>query len=113
MLTSAIIKTTTLLTKLGINNSFFSVDIKGGKVLDVGLLLDCKIDRLLFHTGFDIYEAYVKLATGQRVFWPLDKMPKFKPGYRLHFNYPAGTGELPDITGISIWDNEGGKIAEE
>ena len=111
--TGAIRLTTTLLMKLGINNTFFSVDIKGGKVLDVGLLLDCKIDRLLFHTGFDIYEAYVKLATGQRVFWPLDKMPEFKPGYKLHFNYPAGTGELSDITGISIWDNEGGKIADE
>ena len=47
---------------LGISNSFFSVDIlltdDGPLVLECGVLLDCKIDRLLKAAGVNIYEMY-------------------------------------------------------
>ena len=53
---------------LGINNSFFSIDIIIEKdlymVIECGILLDCKIDRLFWHAGIDIYKEYIKLITG-------------------------------------------------
>jgi biotin carboxylase len=52
---------------LGISNSFFSVDILMSKskaiVLECGVLLDCKIDRLLYFAGIDVYSLFVRMAT--------------------------------------------------
>jgi len=60
---------------LGISNSFFSVDIVSNKsevvVLECGVLLDCKIDRLLYFAGIDIYSLFIRMAT---------RLPSFSPG---------------------------------
>jgi predicted ATP-grasp superfamily ATP-dependent carboligase len=59
---------------LGIRNSFFAVDVIvgpfGPMVLEVGLLLDAKIDRLLAFSGADVYGSACRNATGQPTFPP-------------------------------------------
>jgi len=53
---------------LGLRNSLFSADVvvEDGVVvvIECGVLLDCKIDRLLWFAGIDIYEMYIRLITG-------------------------------------------------
>jgi biotin carboxylase len=65
-----IIKETALqaVNAMGITNSFFSVDIvdtkKGFMVLECGVLLDCKIDRLLKYVDIDVYKMMINLIIG-------------------------------------------------
>ncbi len=53
---------------LGIRDSFFAADVivneGAATLLEIGLLLDAKIDRLLAFTGADIYTCTCALATG-------------------------------------------------
>lgn len=53
---------------LGIDNSFFSVDLiltaRGAVVIECGVLLDAKIDRLLSFQGTNVYEMICKVASG-------------------------------------------------
>lgn len=53
---------------LDIDDSPFSADVivgaEVGYIVEVGLLLDCKIDRLLNFLGFDVYQSLCKLALG-------------------------------------------------
>jgi biotin carboxylase len=53
---------------MGITNSFFSVDVidtsKGLMVLECGVLLDCKIDKLLRYVGVDVYKKMIKVIVG-------------------------------------------------
>ena len=53
---------------LGIDNSFFAADVivspAGPTLLEVGLLLDAKIDRLLDFAGIDVYDQISRVAAG-------------------------------------------------
>ena len=55
------------INSLKINNSFFSIDMIANKtkvlVLECGLQLDCKIDRMLYFLGIDIYSLFIKIVT--------------------------------------------------
>ena len=80
---------------LGINNSFFGADVlltdKGPLVLEVGLLLDAKIDRLLFFAGVDVYDMRCKVAAGDEInFQPLNQ----SKGYALQFMFADRAGRL-------------------
>jgi carbamoyl-phosphate synthase large subunit len=80
---------------LGINNSFFGADVlltdKGPLVLEVGLLLDAKIDRLLFFAGVDVYDMRCKVAVGDEInFQPLNQ----SKGYALQFMFADRVGRL-------------------
>jgi predicted ATP-grasp superfamily ATP-dependent carboligase len=82
---------------LKLDNTFFSIDaIIGEKeiaVVDVGLLLDAKIDRLIFFAGLDIYTLRIRLATNS-----LDEKNEQylvnDHGYALKFFYPDSSGYL-------------------
>ena len=53
---------------IGVTNSFFSVDIvdtnEGFMVLECGVLLDCKIDRLLEYVDVDVYKMMINVIIG-------------------------------------------------
>ena len=56
---------------LGITNSFFSTDIvltiNGPIVLECGILLDCKIDRMLFHGGINVYDLLIAVISRETI----------------------------------------------
>ena len=56
---------------LKINDSLFSVDIIASRgevnVVECGILLDCKIDRLLAFMQINIYEMMISLISGQSI----------------------------------------------
>lgn len=80
---------------LDIKNSFFSVDVlltdDGIMVLECGILLDAKIDRLLNFAGVDIYTIILKIATGQEV---KIQEPHYCKGYGLNFMFARKEGYL-------------------
>lgn len=80
---------------LDINNSFFGADVlltdQGPLVLEVGLLLDAKIDRLLFFAGIDVYDMRCKVAVGDEINFQLLDQPK---GYALRFMFADRAGRL-------------------
>lgn len=83
---------------LKIDNSFFSVDVilagDGPLVLECGVLLDAKIDRLLHFMGVDVYEMICRIAAGER----LERVsPKFQKGYALKFMFGQEEGKLQII----------------
>lgn len=49
--------------EIGVDNSFFSLDIKmteqGPVIIDAGLMLDSKIDILLSYADIDVYQLYI------------------------------------------------------
>ena len=55
------------LDALDIRNSFFSIDLIKSKnkfyIIECGLLLDCKIDKLLYFCKLDIYDLFIRLIT--------------------------------------------------
>lgn len=80
---------------LGINNSFFGADVlltdRGPLVLEIGLLLDAKIDRLLFFAGIDVYDMRCRVAVGDEInYRPLDQ----SKGYALRFMFADRAGKL-------------------
>jgi biotin carboxylase len=80
---------------LGINDSFFGADVlltnQGPLILEIGLLLDAKIDRLLFFAGVDVYSMRCKVAIGDEMsFQPLDK----SKAYALQFIFASQKGRL-------------------
>lgn len=78
---------------MGISNSFFSVDVllttSGPLVLECGILLDCKIDRLLYAAGVNVYEMYIKIITGMKI---IVKEPDHTCGYGLAFIFADKKG---------------------
>lgn len=80
---------------MGISNSFFSADIvltkNGLMVLECGVLLDCKIDRLLYHSGIDVYDLFIKLVTKQN-----EKITNINPveNWSLSFLFAPNEGRL-------------------
>jgi len=80
---------------LGINDSFFGADVlltdRGPLVLEIGLLLDAKMDRLLFFAGVDVYDMRCKVAVGEEInYRHLDQ----SKGYALRFMYADHAGKL-------------------
>lgn len=75
---------------LEIDDSFFSIDViitdKQFVVIDVGLLLDAKIDRLLDYAGIDIYSLGLDAALGISSQWHLSAN-LIKKIYGLKFIY--------------------------
>jgi biotin carboxylase len=94
-----------VITGLEINDSLFSIDVLvcNGKLLvvDVGPLLDAKMDRLLEIAGTDIYELQCHLATGQRILPGRFPPPRTK-GYALRFLYSRASGVLEPANGKSL-----------
>jgi len=82
-------------TSLEINNSFFSLDIIDGEnglmVIDAGLLMDAKIDRLLFFAGLDVYTLRCLLAIGKYTHKRMEWNCKNR-GYALRFLYANSEG---------------------
>lgn len=80
---------------LKIDNSFFSVDVilseKGPLVLECGILLDAKIDRLLNFAGVNVYERICKVASGEKL---EVESPSFQKGYALKFMFATREGKL-------------------
>ena len=82
--------------KLGIRDSFFAADVlvSDGRptLLEIGLLLDAKIDRLLNFSGRDVYESALRVATGGSA----PEMTPCPSGFALRFLF----GPEPDRTGV-------------
>ena len=55
--------TNDVIKALGLNTSFFSIDLINSNnelfIIECGNLLDCKIERLLYHSGVNIYETAI------------------------------------------------------
>ena len=103
---------------LDIDDSFFSIDAIYAEgelfVLDVGLLLDAKIDRLLAIAGLDVYQLLVRLATGEKLSSSAYRLPNGK-GFALRFLYADRKGELLPRIGYELndrlaieWERVGG-----
>ena len=84
---------------LEINNSFFSVDVlltaDGPIVIECGVLLDAKIDRLLYFAGVDVYEMICRVVAGERI---EEASPKFQKGYALKFMFAQKEGKLKIVS---------------
>jgi predicted ATP-grasp superfamily ATP-dependent carboligase len=82
--------------KLGIRDSFFAADVLvvDGRptLLEIGLLLDAKIDRLLDFSGRGVYEAAFRVTTGA----PVGELMPCPSGFALRFLF----GPEPDRMGV-------------
>lgn len=98
-----------------IDNSFYSIDMvsteDGLQVIDVGLLLDVKMDRLLYHMGIDVYDIGIQLALGMDV--KMSEGDLFDPGFTMKFIYPPNSKVLSDIARWDIYDPDGKIIVKE
>ena len=78
-----------------ISNSFFSVDILVSDerllVLECGILLDCKIDRMLNAIGIDVYDLFVNMIAGRDI---VVKEPVYAKGYGLSFLFADQKGRM-------------------
>ncbi len=96
---------------LGINDSFFGADVllteQGPLVLEVGLLLDAKIDRLLHFCGVNVYEMLCRVACGLDIEYGDRSWSK---GYALKFMFADRPGLLSIESGVEL---EAGKSREE
>lgn len=101
---------------LGISNSFFSIDVIGSEnslvVIECGLLLDCKIDRLLAYQNFSIYESFLLVITGEAIKLP---EPKLLEQVSLNFLHAKDKGflkiqldKVQDFDGLVEWGKADG-----
>jgi phosphoribosylaminoimidazole carboxylase (NCAIR synthetase) len=97
---------------LGIDDSFFTVDLivtdRGPVVLEAGVLLDAKIDRLLLHGGVDPYRYFCRRAA--RLPTP---PPILESALSLRFLFAESAGGLrilsPSVEGgIVEWERHDG-----
>lgn len=97
---------------LGIDDSFFTVDMivtaRGPVVLEAGVLLDAKIDRLLFHGGVDPYRYFLQRAL--RLPAP---PPSLERAVSLRFLFAEEAGTLRIVSpttegGIVEWERHDG-----
>lgn len=99
----------------GIDNSFYSVDMidtkDGLQVIDVGLLLDAKLDRLFYHMDIDVYDVGIQLAMGLDV--EIKPGELFEPGYSILFIYPPNKMLISEISRWDIFDPDEDMIARE
>ena len=102
------------LKTLNILNSFFSVDIiltdYGPKVLECGVLLDCKIDRFLKFAGIDVYKEYIKLICGECM---NIEPQKYDNGFSLIFKYANQEGVFMGLEEFDAPSPSGTKIEWE
>lgn len=106
------------LSALGIDNHFFGVDVivsKSGDVyfLEMGFLMDAKMDRLLYHAGLDVYGYLVDIVTGKQIC--SNSIPVPQKGYTLRFLYAKNDGILQkkvaeDTAILAEWEREDGDI---
>ena len=82
---------------LGIDNSFFTIDMIGEYVIDAGVMLDCKVDVLLDHCGANVYEYAVKRRLGIPVEWT----PPKRLG-SIHFEYDGEPESTADMRGWEL-----------
>jgi phosphoribosylamine-glycine ligase len=105
-------------TAMGISNSFFSADVlltnEGLVILECGVLLDCKIDRLLKAADVNIYELFINMITGKDIVTPKLNYTK---GYGLSFIFSYHVGKLLLSTGKDLsrnniveWESSDGDI---
>jgi len=91
---------------LGISNSFFSVDIlltnDEPLILECGILLDCKIDRLLRAAGINVYELFIYMIAGRNI---VVKEPEHTKGYGLSFMFADQEGRLSLNTDNQLIDS--------
>lgn len=109
---------------LGINDSFFGADVlltdQGPLVLEVGLLLDAKIDRLLHFCGVNVYEMICRVACGLDIEYE-DR--GWSRGYALKFMFADRPGLLSIGSKIALetlktenerwiveWERQGGDL---
>lgn len=83
------------LKALGINNTFFGSDVlvtdSGLVLLEIGLLMDAKMDRLLCFTGMDVYSIRCQMAVGKDI---QDIRRDYDFGYALNFLFADKSGVL-------------------
>ena len=83
------------LKALGFNNTFFGSDVlvtdSGPVLLEIGLLMDAKMDRLLCFTGMDVYSIRCQMAVGKDI---QDIRRDFDFGYALNFMFADKSGGL-------------------
>jgi len=88
---------------INISNSFFSVDIMlsgyDAIVLECGVLLDCKIDRLLKFAGIDVYKEFINMVCGECI---NIAHQEYDNGFSLIFKYANQDGVLIDIEEFDI-----------
>lgn len=84
-------------TALEINDTFFSFDIlstnSGLYIIDAGLQLDAKIDRLLYFSGMDIYSTPFRAFANKAV----GVSTQIPPGYELEFLYAESDGVISSL----------------
>jgi carbamoylphosphate synthase large subunit len=84
--------------EIGINNHFFGVDfIRNSEndkymLLEIGYLLDCKMDRLLYHSGVDVYDMLVDIITGCEVI--IEKQVRTRKDKHLELLYAEREGQI-------------------
>ena len=80
---------------LGFDNTFFSLDIiygnQGPVVIECGVMLDAKVDRLLYFAGIDVYSLAVRLAIGEPI---SSRSSGLSKNHALSFLYAKNSGEL-------------------
>ena len=64
---------------------------KGPVVLECGILLDAKIDRLLMYAGINVYQFYLKTIIGEKFSF---ERPTYKFGFALSFLFSDKPGYL-------------------
>ncbi len=83
-----------VLSAAGLDDSYFSLDViesDGGLfVIDVGPLLDAKIDRLLHHAGVDVYGVASDIGLGG----PVAAALSLGRAHALRFVYASEPGVL-------------------
>ncbi len=98
-----------------VDNSFYSIDMIAGsdglQAIDVGLLIDCRMDRLYWHVGIDIYKIGIQLALGEDIEMVADYI--FLPGYSMRFFYPTNQIKLSQMSRLEIRDPDSEMIARE
>ncbi len=101
---------------LALDDTFFSLDVlftaDGPVVLDAGPLLDAKMDRLLWHSGIDVYRIPTAAALGQ-----LDSGPEEAPArpgaHGLRFLYADRPGTLGRAAPGEFVDEDGVRLVFE
>ena len=85
-------------TNLDINNHYFGADIilkedfSDFKIIEIGYLLDAKMDRLLYHCGYPVYDILLDIIDGTKV--ELNDQLQFQSNKCLVFLYAPKNGKL-------------------
>ena len=101
----------------GMDNNFFGADFifdikkQDFFLIEIGYLLDVKIDRLLYKAGINPYRIMLDIATGKKVKADLNSLKK---NLKLEFIYPNKVGKFNHIYDEDIlfeWENDSGEVS--